>query len=458
MSNLDKIVGFLKGKGLSSFAIAGIVGNLQVESGFRPNASNSKEGAIGIGQWEGGRRTLLQNYAAKHGGSEGNLDTQLNFMWAELNGGYKSALSGITGATSASQAAAIWDEQYEHSAGTSRGARVSAAEQYYSTGKISGIPTYTTLGGGGAVEESAAGGGTPSGTPETVASFGDMGSLAETVPALKTLLNQAVAGQWTVEKFQQEVQGTAWYKAHATSVRDALTLQASDPATYNQNLSQAVAHVKQLAEGEGVNLTDAQLRSMGYASMTQGLDDTTISDQIGSYFKADNGLGGTAAGSAATNLTAMQQAASSYGVPVSANGYAVWNQKILSGQNTLDGFTQQMIKNAQTIYPGIKNEIGEGNTVQQIADPYVQTMSNLLEVSPNSLSITNTPLIKQALQNTSPTTDGSGSGAAASNTATPLWQFENQVRADPRWAYTSNAHQATATTLLQLGSDFGFEG
>ncbi len=40
--------------------------------------------------------------------------------------------------------------------------------------------------------------------------------------------------------------------------------------------------------------------------------------------------------------------------------------------------------------------------------------------------------------------------------ATPIWQFEQQVRTDPRWQYTNNAKDAMSTALLHIGSDFGF--
>ena len=85
MSNLATIVSFFKSKGLPDYLIAGIVGNLSVESGFSPTAYNAGEGAIGLAQWEGGRRTALQQWAAAHGGTETDLQMQLSFLWHEMN-------------------------------------------------------------------------------------------------------------------------------------------------------------------------------------------------------------------------------------------------------------------------------------------------------------------------------------------------------------------------------------
>lgn len=91
-------------------------------------------------------------------------------------------------------------------------------------------------------------------------------------------------------------------------------------------------------------------------------------------------------------------------------------------------------------------------TVQDIADPYIQTMANLLEVNPDTLSL-QTPLIKKALQGTVTTTNGKSTASS-----TPLWQFEQEVRKDPRWWNTSNAHSQVAGFLTQLGQDWGFLG
>jgi hypothetical protein len=75
-------------------------------------------------------------------------------------------------------------------------------------------------------------------------------------------------------------------------------------------------------------------------------------------------------------------------------------------------------------------------------------MSNLLEIDPGTLT-TFTPAIRKAMQGT---TDPK-TGVRAS---TPLWQFEDQVRQDPRWQYTQNAKDTMSTALVKLGADFGF--
>lgn len=127
-----QVINFLKAKKLRNASIAGIAGNIQIESSFNSAALNAAEGAIGYCQWELGRRTRLQQYAAAHGTSETDGNTQLNFMWQELNTSYIPAKIAVMTAPSASAAAAAFDSMYEVSAGTSRAQRQAAAEAIYS--------------------------------------------------------------------------------------------------------------------------------------------------------------------------------------------------------------------------------------------------------------------------------------------------------------------------------------
>lgn len=125
---------FLTSKGLSRAGVAGVLGNLQVESGFNPAALNANEGAIGIAQWELGRRTTLQNYARLRGTSETDLTTQLNFLWLELTTTRSGALATLRSATDPATASAAFDTQFEGSAGTTVGARAAAARAWFTQG------------------------------------------------------------------------------------------------------------------------------------------------------------------------------------------------------------------------------------------------------------------------------------------------------------------------------------
>ena len=77
---------FFRNRGFSEEATAGIMGNLQQESGIDPTRSQNGGPAKGIAQWESGRFNNLKDYAASRGTDWTDLDTQLSFIIIELNG------------------------------------------------------------------------------------------------------------------------------------------------------------------------------------------------------------------------------------------------------------------------------------------------------------------------------------------------------------------------------------
>jgi chromosome segregation ATPase len=135
-SNEDIIWNFLKSKGLSDSAVAGVMGNLQMESSLNPNALGrpTKQGrAFGIAQWLGGRRTGLENFAKQRGTSSSDINTQLEWLWHELTGSEKSSLDYLMSNSnaSASTIAAGFDRKFERSEGTSVASRQKYANNFY---------------------------------------------------------------------------------------------------------------------------------------------------------------------------------------------------------------------------------------------------------------------------------------------------------------------------------------
>ena len=84
--NIEKVLRFFVGKGLSLKQAAAIAGNLEQESRINPTIENSI-GAYGIAQWLGGRKNNL-----KAKSNYNTLETQLEFLWEELNGAEKAVL------------------------------------------------------------------------------------------------------------------------------------------------------------------------------------------------------------------------------------------------------------------------------------------------------------------------------------------------------------------------------
>ena len=138
MQNEAYIFNFLEAHGFTRAANCGIMGNIQIESDGSPTAYNPGEDAIGLCQWEGGRRTDLQQFAAGMGKPETDLDAQLNFLIYEAK--QRGNFDGVNAVSDPGEAAAYWDAKFEVSAGTARQARIDAAVNYFNNTSYDASP------------------------------------------------------------------------------------------------------------------------------------------------------------------------------------------------------------------------------------------------------------------------------------------------------------------------------
>lgn len=317
--------------------------------------------------------------------------------------------------------------------------------------------------------------------------YGFVQDLVSTIPEIAALVKSASAQGASADAFEAMLENTNWWRTNADTARTMVALKDADPATYTQRLTQAQEHVQQLAAQMGITLTTAQAASYGTSDLFQGLDDATLKTQLGQNFSA-TGTQQATTGDAAALQQQLQAMSVDYGVPVTQtwmNKYI--NENLTTGQTaqeTLAGAQQSLMNSAMTAYPSIAQQIAAGQTVKDIAQPYIAQMSQILEIPDTNISVTD-PTIQKALSNpslltpgssgskpgtpttgtvgippdpTTVTTSGSTSGTSATpgSSAMPLWQFQNQLRQDPRWQQTDNARSTAYSLLGNLGKSFGF--
>lgn len=90
-----KALEFFQSKGLSAFQAAGIVGNLIHESGLNTTIKGDGGKAFGIAQWHPDRQKGLKQLAKSRGTDISDFNTQLEYVWQELNSTEKTALDKL---------------------------------------------------------------------------------------------------------------------------------------------------------------------------------------------------------------------------------------------------------------------------------------------------------------------------------------------------------------------------
>lgn len=128
-----QIMDYFIEKGLTKEQAAGIVGNLQRESGLDPGIEERGNGiGYGLAQWSFGRRDNLEAFAGEQNKPVSDLKLQLDFLWKELTTTESATLQAFKANPNmnASEAAAVFESKFERAGIVALGERQSAANQY----------------------------------------------------------------------------------------------------------------------------------------------------------------------------------------------------------------------------------------------------------------------------------------------------------------------------------------
>lgn len=159
--NAKKIWNYYKSRGIPDNTIAGILGNMQAESGLNPrNLQNSYEKSLGhtddsyttavdsgrytnfikdaagygLVQWTyHSLKKALLDYAKKKGKSIGDLDMQLEFLVKQLSEDYPTTWKKMLAASSPEEASTIMLKEFEKPAVLNTNTRAGYAKQYFNT-------------------------------------------------------------------------------------------------------------------------------------------------------------------------------------------------------------------------------------------------------------------------------------------------------------------------------------
>lgn len=154
-----------------------------------------------------------------------------------------------------------------------------------------------------------------------------------------------------------------------------------------------------------------------------------------------------AAGALASSRENLAKYATSMGIADLVGGQ--WLDEaakaVEDGLATEDYYNAQLKDLAKGAYPGLAAAIDAGQTVAAAASPYIYAMSNILEIPREQLTVGDN-MIKSALN----ARDKEGKIVQKS-----LWEFEQDLRNDPRWGYTKNARESLDSVAHSVLKDFG---
>jgi len=157
------------------------------------------------------------------------------------------------------------------------------------------------------------------------------------------------------------------------------------------------------------------------------------------------------------NFVQVKNFAAKNGIMMSDDAASDYATKIVTGKLDEDTVFNAIRESAASAFPKFADKIKAGIDLKTLADPFIQSMSSILEIPYTSIDLFD-PTVRNAL-----------SGGYSKVTATPgmggvgrgeytLYDFEKDLRKDVRWQYTNNAKKEVADSTLRVLQDFGFQG
>jgi hypothetical protein len=178
-----------------------------------------------------------------------------------------------------------------------------------------------------------------------------------------------------------------------------------------------------------------------------GLDEAGLRNVLGSYITFQNN-GSTLNGMAGQYEHMINQFAYTQGVKLDKQTVKNQAQLIGKGLATEEDFKNQIVNQAISLYPGYAAQLQAGQTMMDIASPYIQTMADDLDLPVTSINLTD-PMIKRALN---------GTNAQGKPVGMDQVTFQSQLRNDPRWGQTKKAQDGTMKVGLKVLQDMGLTG
>jgi len=286
-------------------------------------------------------------------------------------------------------------------------------------------------------------------SPEELASnYGWALGFMNSIPEVKTKFDQAVKEGWSTDKFKAELRDTKWWKENSQTRREAQVVQKTDPATWSAQLNAGVIKVRQLAAEIGAAIPDSKITGIAKNLIETGAinDEDLMRNALGGYVTFTKK--GTLKGEAAMHEYTMRQFAYANGVQISDSAIKNQAQLVVRKLAKTEDFENQIRQQAISMFPAYKSQIEAGATIKDIASPYMQMMSDELEVPFQGIDVTD-PIIKSALNGV----DSNGKPSGLS-----LKDFQQVLRSDPRWKSTTKAQNDAMTIGASVLRDMGLVG
>jgi LysM repeat protein len=289
--------------------------------------------------------------------------------------------------------------------------------------------------------------------------------------SLKTVLDKILQDGITSEAIMtQMIQDTLWYKNQTDKQRSYEYAKSTNPGQFAADLQLNASNIVKQFMGNGIKITAAE--AIGYAEQ---LMKSVVLDKSGKVVRYDQEflnkimanaidfskksvIGGKTiynmTGKLETVANELYKRAWDYGFPSSMSNtrFEGWFETTMKGliAGTLnpEDIDNDFQKQAMSMFPGLTNQLTQGQTLRAAADPWINALANTWEVDPNTIDL-NDKYLQQALNYT----DEKGNVKTMN-----LYDTKKLGRRSPDSDFTSWAKEEKTGIANTILRDFGYLG
>jgi hypothetical protein len=238
-----------------------------------------------------------------------------------------------------------------------------------------------------------------------------------------------------------DYQASEYYKSTSSISDQRLKQKLGQFGVYTQELNKYIDEQIRRLTISGIKLdpNSPQVKALLETAYLNNDNDNQIDIKALAFTK-----GKTLGGQAGQSIADLRSYAKAFGIKYSDADYNRWSEEMFSGTTTAYDIQAKMRQDSASAFPVYANQILNGTSVDSIGSAYKNSFANILELDPDAVDW-NEPILRKALQYTQ---NGQPS-------IMPLWQFEQDLRKDPRWQYTNNARESVFNAVYQTGYDLG---
>lgn len=274
--------------------------------------------------------------------------------------------------------------------------------------------------------------------------FGWVADLYEAVPEVQSILDQAVKGKWTPERFQNSIISTEWWKSQDAKDRQFQQEGITDPTTQQNNIATTRLNIDKYLSLKGYQLSDAEAQSLAVQAYKYRWDQNEIERYVGAEIVRS---GTTSAGQGVqqgVDMAKVNDLAFRYGLKLPDATKQRYLNGLVDGTLSDQEVENSMRADAMNLYPALRQQLEMGRSVEDATAPYRQVASQVLNIDPMDVDFT----------------DGSKWGRLLSyqdpNTSETRMMNVNEwtkfLRNTPEWQETDEAksvYRTLASTMLR---------